>query len=146
MKKRCKKSYLDLIVVADTRQPETLQHIDLICKEKRWRENKKVKNRRRWRENGIRWERWKRKAGSRFRGNRTSKIMGRKKEDKRKKERVSTGEERWGIREGNTLGRKIYSRRGENKRQHLKKKGGLLPLSCESKVFDHQRERSKSWK
>ena len=26
--------YLDFIIVADTRQPETLQHIDLICERK----------------------------------------------------------------------------------------------------------------
>lgn len=29
-----KTSYLNLVIVADARKPETLQHIDLICKEK----------------------------------------------------------------------------------------------------------------
>lgn len=37
--------YLNLVVVADPRQPETLQHIDLICKRIKGREEREVKKR-----------------------------------------------------------------------------------------------------
>lgn len=39
------KGYLNLVVVADPRQPETLQHIDLICKRIKGREEREVKKR-----------------------------------------------------------------------------------------------------
>lgn len=44
------KGYLNLVVVADPRQPETLQHIDLICKRIKGREEKKCYSLGKWKD------------------------------------------------------------------------------------------------
>lgn len=126
-RKGVKMSYLDLIVVADTWQPETLQHINLICKRK----------------DGGRTRRSNTGGAERKR----NKIRNSEKKSRFRAQDGGAEEgaiEKKGIREGKASGGEGAKTVQKIKEKNIKR--GLLPSCYESKVFGPRGRRKKQEK